>query len=220
MDKFTQFKQEIEKLHHLLQDEQSELFSERQLLNERMRSLTNLYYGKSVLKIKTNISQVEVNDENDYTLENGEKTWRNKKDQIHRDNDQPAIIHADGTQTWCKEGQIHRDNDKPAVIFSNGTQYWYKEGLIHRDNDQPAVIHADGTKDWYKEDQFHRDNDKPARIYADGSKSWYKEGLLHRDNDKPAIILADGTKYWYKEGVDYIPSSTKKLARKNKKSKI
>jgi len=130
MDKFTQFKQEIEKLNHLTQDEQSELFSRHQLLNERMIKINKLYYGKSVPEIETNVSQnVEVDDENDYKLEKGNKTWRNKESQIHRDNDKPAIIYADGTQHWYKEGKHHRDNDKPAIIYSDGSQYWYKEGV-------------------------------------------------------------------------------------------
>jgi len=87
MDKFTQFKQEIEKLNHLLQDE------------------------------------------NDYQLEYGNKTWRNKEGQIHRDNDQPAIISSNGTQLWYKKGKCHRDNDKPAVIYADGAKYWFKEGV-------------------------------------------------------------------------------------------
>jgi len=152
MDKFTQFKQEIEKLHHLLQDEQNGLFSWYQLLNERMIKISQLYYGKSVPEIETNVSQnVEVDDENDYQLEHGNKIWRNKKDQIHRDNDLPAIIRANGTQLWYKKGKWHRDNDKPAVIHADGTQEWYKKGQLHRDNDLPAIICANGDQEWYKE---------------------------------------------------------------------
>jgi len=129
------------------------------------------------------------NDENDYKLEYGEKIWRNK------------------------EGQLHRDNDQPAIIYADGTQEWYKEDLRHRDNDLPAIIDADGTQYWYKDDKRHRDNDLPAIIYADGSKYWYKEGLLHRDNDLPAIIFSDGSKEWWKNNKKYLPSkktSTKK----------
>jgi len=112
-------------------------------------------------------------DENNYELENGNKTWKNK------------------------EGQIHRDNDLSAVIHTNGTKGWYKEGLLHRDNDLPAVIHPDGTQIWFKEGKHHRDNDLPAVIYTNGTQYWYKEDLRHRDNDQPAIIFADGTKqYW------------------------
>ena len=129
------------------------------------------------------------NDENDYKLEYGEKIWRNKK------------------------GQIHRNYDLPAIIYANGTQEWYKENKLHRDNDLPAIIDADGTQYWYKDDKRHRDNDKPAAISADGSQFWYKEGLLHRDNDLPAIIFSDGSKEWWKNNKKYLPSkktSTKK----------
>jgi hypothetical protein len=72
---------------------------------------------------------------------------------LHRDNDLPAAIWADGTQHWYKNGQKHRDNDLPAEIWDDGTQHWYKNGQLHRDNDLPAVIWADGTQRWYKNGQ-------------------------------------------------------------------
>jgi len=80
----------------------------------------------------------------------GHKTWKNKEGKIHRDNDLPAIILADGNQHWYKEGKCHRDNDQPAVIHPDGTQLWYKEGKCHRDHDLPVIIYADGSKEWRK----------------------------------------------------------------------
>jgi hypothetical protein len=41
----------------------------------------------------------------------------------HRDGDKPAIIHADGSKEWYKDGKVHRDNDKPSVIVHNGNKY-------------------------------------------------------------------------------------------------
>jgi hypothetical protein len=46
----------------------------------------------------------------------------------HREDDQPAIIWADGDLEWYQYGKSHREDDLPAVIRSNGQQYWYKKG--------------------------------------------------------------------------------------------
>jgi hypothetical protein len=73
--------------------------------------------------------------------------------------------------------QLHRDNDEPAIIYSDGTKYWYKDGKRHRDNDEPAYIGSDGTKCWYKDGKCHRDNDEPAITYSDGTKYWYINGF-------------------------------------------
>ena len=35
----------------------------------------------------------------------------------------------DGTKNWYKEGKLHRDNDQPAIIEANGTKYWCKDGV-------------------------------------------------------------------------------------------
>ncbi len=93
--------------------------------------------------------------------------------------------------------QLHRDNDQPATIYANGMRKWYWLGKLHRDNDQPAVIYTDGMRKWYWRGNLHRDNDLPAVIHNDGSQQWYQHGKIYRDNDKPAIIYADGTaEYW------------------------
>jgi hypothetical protein len=59
------------------------------------------------------------------TDEYGNIFYYNKNGKYHRENDQPAIIHADGKQEWWVNGQFHRENDKPAVIYKDGIQYWW-----------------------------------------------------------------------------------------------
>ena len=49
---------------------------------------------------------------------------------LHRENDQPAIIHENGTQEWYFNGQRHRIN-KPAVVFPDGKEEWYCNGVLH-----------------------------------------------------------------------------------------
>ena len=58
----------------------------------------------------------------------GDKRWFNEEGQLHRDNDLPAVIYADGSQFWYKNGELHRDNDLPAFIWADGSQYWWKNG--------------------------------------------------------------------------------------------
>ncbi len=95
------------------------------------------------------------------------------------DNDEPAIVHANGDQYWYSNGNIHREGDKPAVVHANGDQYWYFNGNIHREGDKPAIVHANGDQYWYCNNNFHRDNDQPAIIYTNGNKSWYKDGIKY-----------------------------------------
>lgn len=120
------------------------------------------------------------------------------------------------------KNELHREEDQPAYIYyyRNGTkelEIWYQNGKKHRE-DQPAVIgyHINGKKSleyWYLDDKLHSPlgRDKPASIdyRKDGtisSEHWYKNGKLHRDEDKPAIIenfrYCDimCSQYWYQNG--------------------
>ena len=38
------------------------------------------------------------------------------------------IIDENGTKRWYKDDKLHRDNDLPAVIYADGTQKWYVDG--------------------------------------------------------------------------------------------
>jgi len=95
-----------------------------------------------------------------------------------------------------KKGQVHRDGDKPAVIEPGGGKVWYKNGIKSRDNDLPAAEYPH-AKYWYGlQGHKHRDNDLPAVEFTNGSKHWYRYGDLHREG-KPAVIDSDGTiQYW------------------------
>ena len=76
-------------------------------------------------------------------------------DKLHRENDLPAIVHANGDKEWFVHGLRHRDNDLPAVVDVNGGREWYVHGNLHRDvGDQdvwilPAVELANGGKQWW-----------------------------------------------------------------------
>jgi hypothetical protein len=126
-------------------------------------------------------------------------TWT--RSLLHRDDDQPAIVHANGTQEWYKDDKRHREGDKPAIIYANGNgaQEWYRDGKRHREGDKPAIIYANGTQCWCKDGELHRNDDQPAVVCTNGAQEWYRDGKRHRDGDKPAIIDSDGTQ-WYRDG--------------------
>jgi hypothetical protein len=102
-------------------------------------------------------------------------------------------------ERWFCNDQLHRDDDLPAVIGINQFRVWYQNGLRHRDNDLPALI-LDGRQEWWKHGNLHRDHDLPAIKYPSGSCLWYQNGLKHRDNDLPAAIFWYDKREWWKNG--------------------
>lgn len=55
-----------------------------------------------------------------------------------------------GSIEWVNEvGDFHREEDKPAVIRANGSQFWVRNGKTHRDNDKPAVVYPNGEKEYW-----------------------------------------------------------------------
>ena len=101
---------------------------------------------------------------------------------------------------WRYRGERHRENDQPAVVYADGSQLWFYHGELHRENDQPAIVYTSGSKQWYYHGKLHRENDQPAVVYADGSKLWYYHGELHRENDQPAVVNANGSQEWWCNG--------------------
>ena len=127
---------------------------------------------------------------------------------LHRDNDLPAIIRANGTKMWYYEGKKHRENNLPAIIDGDSMEWYYEDKLHRYDNDQPAVMinrpkHGAFRYEWFKNGLLHRDNDLPAIIDHIGNKEWYYNGVLHRDNDLPAVITYNGYKAWYVNGKNH-----------------
>lgn len=51
--------------------------------------------------------------------------------------------------SYNEDNKLTRHNlDGPAVIWANGTQSWFKDDLWHRE-DGPARVHADGDTSWW-----------------------------------------------------------------------
>lgn len=53
-------------------------------------------------------------------LPDGSIVYKNKKNQLHNENDLPAVIWANNSKFWYKNGKRHRGGDNPAIIFFDG----------------------------------------------------------------------------------------------------
>ena len=63
------------------------------------------------------------------------RTWKDTIDLDHKWLDR-----------WCRHIEPHSFGDLPAVIWADGTQLWYKNGKWYREGDLPAEILANGYK--------------------------------------------------------------------------
>ena len=134
----------------------------------------------------------------------GYRAWY-QKDHLDRGGDQPAIIHSDGTREWWRKGLLSRDHDQPTIIRADGTQEWwsgtekYKDVILCRDHDQPAIIRLNGTLEWWDGKARHRDHDQPA-IVSSQRQEWWFHGQRHREGNQPAVLCLDGTREWWIQG--------------------
>ena len=77
----------------------------------------------------------------------GTRVWHNIDGQIHRE-DEPAVIHADGSREWWQNGQRYRKNGLPTVETAEGRRMWHnRSGVLHRLG-LPAVIGPEGPEWW------------------------------------------------------------------------
>jgi len=145
------------------------------------------------------------------TDKHGNKCLYDENKQLHSYNYLPAMITGWKTELWYKHGKLHRDNDLPAIVWADGRKYYYKDNVKYT----PTITIPDyilnkfGNKCLYDENgQYHSYNDLPAIIMSSGTKFWYKHGNYHRENDLPAIVWPNGTQEYYKNGVEYKPKIT------------
>lgn len=163
-------------------------------------------------------------------------------DKLHSFNDEPSFINFETHEKkWHFEDQLHRDNDLPAVekflkTKSGAETYqrtWYQNGICHRDGDKPAQILIkktyfnngnlrtfEITKKWFKKGKYHRDTDKPSYISivkyyntegketkGEFNKKYYVNGFLHRISDSPSVYRIgkstseiNKSRFFYNEG--------------------
>ena len=73
-----------------------------------------------------------------------DKEWRNDAGQLHREDDQPAVINYDAngeieSEAWYLNGELYRENDRPSWIVydANGeieSEAWYLNGELIKEN--------------------------------------------------------------------------------------
>jgi hypothetical protein len=110
---------------------------------------------------------------------------------------------------WYKNDDLHRENDLPAVEHSYFKEWW-KDGVRHRENDLPAVEHNNKEhKEWWIKGRLHREKG-PAKICTYKiinyhKKVWYYDGNIHRLTG-PAIdsnFCNRKNEYYYIHGKKY-----------------
>jgi hypothetical protein len=105
------------------QNKLSFLCSTDLIKKEKLQKLLSVENDEEMKEILSDMISGKAEIKSDYVI------WRNSAGQLHRDNDQPAIIYSDGSKKWYQNGKLHRDNDQPAIIFADGSKIWYKNGL-------------------------------------------------------------------------------------------
>jgi hypothetical protein len=90
-------------------------------------------------------------------------------------NIEPAVKLNNGTLKWYYLSNLHRNNNEPAIIRANGINEYYVKGLRHRENG-PAFKSSLGKELWYTNGILHNTNG-PA-IITHGYKEWYLNGTL------------------------------------------
>lgn len=81
---------------------------------------------------------------------------------------------SNGTVEYFKDDKLHRDNDLPAVINADGYKFWFEQGIINRLHG-PAVEGPEGDKAYYVNGKLHNDFG-PALIDKFGRKEWHLDG--------------------------------------------
>jgi antitoxin component YwqK of YwqJK toxin-antitoxin module len=147
--------------------------------------------------------------------------WRDDKNRLHRDGDQPAVIIYETNpsgdnvivgEIWYKDGKKHREGMYPAEIIKgvNGnliSEFWFKEGIPVNDEQTASQINYYPNGDFKEQLSFNEKMELhspfgPARVLnrEDGrvEKSWFINGVPYRENDEPTTEIYLGNVLLYK----------------------
>ena len=108
------------------------------------------------------------------------KVTRNEIGQLHSYDDKPAIIRADGTQQWYKDGQQHREGAPARISGTTQMVWWMQDGQVHR-TDGPACtgFGASPYRWWIMGEPYNN------------AKAW-QEAAGISDEEMLAVILKHG----------------------------
>lgn len=79
----------------------------------------------------------------------------NKYETWNRLKEPAPVISPTGIRYWYnKYNQLHRENNLPAVIYPSGATDYYLNGEFYNPGGGPAVVDVDGTEWWYSESEL------------------------------------------------------------------
>jgi hypothetical protein len=68
---------------------------------------------------------------------------------------------------YVKDGVIHRDNDLPAIIFADGIKVWMQNGEITQKTVRPSVMYPDGYEEYHISGfKYHHSRPKNSKTIA------------------------------------------------------
>jgi len=118
----------------------------------------------------------------------GDEEWYDDNEQLHRDDDLPAVSDSFGGKAWLWHGKFHRGSDKPAIEAANGDRAWYEHGNLSRKTG-PAVTYADKSKEpEYWLDGYPMPDETRAAI-----DPVFKAALLAKNGDAAAEAVRNGS---------------------------
>jgi hypothetical protein len=74
----------------------------------------------------------------------GEIRFTKRNGLFHSFSDEPAVV-SFGKRMWMKDNYLHREGDQPAVIHHDGTMEWWLNGKLRRSEDKPVIMWANGS---------------------------------------------------------------------------
>jgi hypothetical protein len=51
-----------------------------------------------------------------------------------------ALVTEYGTCFWVQRGRVHRDNNLPAIVFADGRKAWFKDGRHYLTHTPPLTL--------------------------------------------------------------------------------
>lgn len=95
---------------------------------------------------------------------------------------------SNGTVEFYKDDKLHRDDDLPAVINADGYKFWYSKGELHREG-KPAIQGPEGDQAYYFNGKLHNE-EGPALTNKFGKQEWHIDGIQYTQQEFNDIMRA------------------------------
>ncbi len=103
------------------------------------------------------------------------------------------MIPTDVLLSYRNDGGVAHRIGGPAIILANGTEEWMKDGVFHNPSG-PSRVFPNGLKEFHIEGNLHRNPDEgPAKYGRDGKPQYWLNGFLQPDHKtRMKIYKAEG----------------------------